>query len=67
MYNEGVNVDLAKLIKKYRGNWIALKPNTKSVISSGKSAKKVYLTAQKKGVKIPTLFKVPTKYIPYIG
>lgn len=59
--------NLLKLIKNYGGKWVALKPNTESVISSGKDAKKVYEDAQKKGVRIPTLFKVPTKYIPYIG
>jgi hypothetical protein len=37
------------------------------VITNGKDAKKVYLEAQKQGVEIPTLFKVPVKYVPYIG
>lgn len=55
------------LIKKFGGKWVALKPDTEMVLSSGKSAQKVYKEAQEKGVKIPTLFKVPTKYIPYIG
>jgi len=55
------------LIKKFRGKWVALKPNTEKVIASGTSAQKVYKEAQEKGEKIPTLFKVPTKYIPYIG
>ncbi len=58
---------MQNLIKKFGGKWVALKPNTESVVSSGASAKRVYAEAQKKGVKIPTLFKVPTKYIPYIG
>lgn len=56
-----------KLIKKFAGKWVALKPDTEKVLASGRSAQKVYKEAQKKGVKIPTLFKVPTKYIPYIG
>lgn len=59
--------DLLKLIKKHGGNWVALKPDTELVVSSGKDAKKVYQEAQKKGVEIPTLFKVPTKYTSYIG
>ncbi len=58
---------MEKLIKKYAGQWVALKPETEKVISSGASAQKAYSEAQKKGVKIPTLFKVPVKYIPYIG
>ena len=59
--------DLIKLIKNYGGKWVALKPDTEFVVSSGKDAKKVYREAQEKGVEIPTLFKVPTKYTPYIG
>ena len=62
-----MNSNLIELIKKYSGKWIALKPDTQRVISSGKDAVKVYKEARKKGVEIPTLFKVPTKYIPYIG
>ena len=55
------------LIKKFGGKWVALNPNTEKVLSSGKSAQKVYKDAQDKGVKIPTLFKVRTNYISYIG
>jgi len=58
---------MEKLIKRFGGKWVALKPNTQQVLSSGRNAKKVYEEAQKKGVNIPTLFKVPIKYIPYIG
>lgn len=58
---------MQNLIKKFGGKWVALKPDTESVLASGKSAQKVYKDALKKGVSIPTLFKVPTKYIPYIG
>ena len=46
---------------------MAIKPETEQVLSSGKNIKKVYKEAQGKGVEIPTLFKVPSKYIPYIG
>lgn len=58
---------MQNLIKKFGGKWVALKPDTDQVLSSGKSAQGVYKEAQKKGVKVPTLFKVPTKYVPYIG
>lgn len=58
---------MQKLIKKFGGKWVALKPNSETVVSSGSSAKKVFKEAQKKGVKIPTLFRVPSKYMPYIG
>ena len=62
-----MNTSLEILIKKFGGKWVALKPDTEQVLSSGKDIKRVYKEAQKKGVDIPTLFKVPSKYIPYIG
>lgn len=61
------NVNMEMLIKKFGGKWVALKPNTEKVVASGSNAQSVYKSAQKKGLTIPTLFKVPTKYIPYIG
>ena len=61
------DMDLKKLIKQYGGKWVAVKPQTNNVVASGGNAKEVYMNAQKKGLKIPTLFKVPTKYTPYIG
>ncbi len=58
--------DLDNVIKKYSGKWIALDTSEK-IVSSSQSAKKAFSDAQKKGVNLPTLFKVPQKYIPYIG
>ena len=62
-----MNTNLEKLIIKFGGKWVAMKPETDLVVSSGKNIKKVYKEAQKKGIDLPTLFKVPSKYIPYIG
>ncbi len=58
---------MEKLIKKFGGKWVALESDTERVLASGTDAQKVYKAAQKKGISIPTLFKVPVKYIPYIG
>lgn len=60
-------MSLTELIKNYGGKWVALKPETNKVVSSGTNAKRVFINARKQGVEIPTLFKVPTKYVPYIG
>lgn len=62
-----VESNLLSLIKKHGGKWVALRPGSQRVVSSGKDAKRVYREAKKKNVDIPTLFKVPVKYIPYIG
>lgn len=60
-------MSLLDLIKKFGGEWVALYPDTNKVIANGRDAKKVFLRAKEKGVNMPTLFKVPTKYTPYIG
>ena len=60
-------MSLQELIKHYGGKWVAVKPNTNLVVTSGTNAKAVFNKAKEKGISLPTLFKVPTKYIPYIG
>jgi len=56
-----------QLFDSYKGKWVALEQNKKTVVSSGKNAKTVFEKAKKKGVKVPTLVKVPTKMIPFAG
>jgi hypothetical protein len=46
---------------------VALEEKNKSVVSFGDNAKKVYDQAKKKGVKIPTVFQVPTISGYFIG
>ena len=60
-------LDFTKIIKKYKGKWIALTNDEKKVISSGKSAREVLEKAKKEGVESPILFKVPVLVLPYVG
>lgn len=62
-----MTIDLTNIYKKYRGLWVALDSNLKSVISSDKDAAKTYNSALKKGYIKPTMFKVPLKNLPYFG
>lgn len=55
------------LFGNYKGKWVALKSDEKTVIAFGNNAKVVYEKAIKTGVKIPTLLKVPTASIPFVG
>lgn len=59
-------LNLSNVFKKYAGKWVAFKKDTSVVISFGDSPKSVYDRAIKK-TRNPTLFKVPTKLINYIG
>ena len=60
-------IDWTKICKKYKGLWVALKNDEKTVIASGKTVKETMEEAQRKGFKKPTLFRVPTEVIPYVG
>ena len=60
-------INWTDLSKNYKGLWVALKEDEKTVVSSGKNAKKVYDEALKKGVEIPILYKVPSETGLYVG
>ena len=60
-------IDWTKIYKKYKGLWVALKDDEKTVVASGKSVKEVMDKSQKKCYLQPILFRVPTKIIPYVG
>lgn len=49
------------LCKKYPGQWVALGEDEKTVLASGKIAKKVLYESKKKGYKTPILYRVPSK------
>lgn len=60
-------IDWTENFKKYKGLWVAMKSDQLTVVASGKTAKEVLQEARKKGLERPTLFKVPTQIVPYIG
>ena len=60
-------IDFKNLLKNYKGKWVALEEKEKKIIASGVDAKKVYKEALEKGAKVPTLFKVPTRSVAFVG
>lgn len=60
-------VDWTEICEKYKGLWIGLKDDEKTVVASGKTVKEVVEKAEKKGYKKPILFRVPTRVMPYVG
>jgi len=60
-------LDFTKIVKEYKGKWVALSENEKKVVSSGKSAKETLEKAKKQGLENPILFKVPVALLPYVG
>ncbi|MBI2337557.1 MAG: hypothetical protein HY429_00935 [Candidatus Levybacteria bacterium] len=60
-------IDWTKIYKKYKGLWVALQEDEKTVIASGNTAKETWDKARKKGFLKPILTRMPPKLIPYVG
>ncbi len=60
-------IDWTHIYKKYKGLWVALQSDEKTVISSGKTGKEAWDQALKKGFEKPILTKMPSKLSTFIG
>lgn len=60
-------IDWTKITKKYKGLWVGLKNDERTVVASGKTVQEVLQRAKDKGQPNPILFRVPTKVVPYVG
>lgn len=57
-------IDWTKIYKKYKGLWVALKKDEKTVLASGKTVKETLEKARKTGYKRPIMLRVPTEIMP---
>jgi len=53
--------------KRYKGKWVALTLDEKTVIASGDSLKKILQDSKKKGIAHPVVMKVPQAVVPLVG
>lgn len=60
-------IDWTNIYRKYKGLWVALKSDEKTVVASGKTAKEVWDKAREKGFQKPILTRMPSKLLPYVG
>lgn len=60
-------IDWTKIYEKYKGLWVALLDDEKTVVGSGKTAKAAWEEAQRGGYKKPILTRMPEKLITYVG
>lgn len=60
-------IDWTKIYKKYKGFWVALKSDEKTVVASGVTAKEAFEKALKTGIKEPILTFLPKKLATYVG
>lgn len=62
-----MSVDLRKILKKHKSGWLALTPDNKKELASGKTLQQVLSKARDKGFRNPSVFKVPNLETHYIG
>lgn len=60
-------IDWTKIYKKYKGLWVALKKDEKTVVASGKTAREALSEARKCGYRNPILTYMPKELVTYIG
>lgn len=60
-------MDFTHIYNKYKGLWVALADDEKTVMGKGKTVKDAVKEAKKNGEEDPILFKVPTQVVPYIS
>jgi hypothetical protein len=59
--------DWTKLFKVYKGLWIALLDDEKTVVASGKTASEAMKAAQAAGHTSPILTRVPDTLAAFVG
>jgi hypothetical protein len=60
-------IDWTKIYKKYKGLWVALLDDQKTVVGSGKTLMAALKGANQKGHSNPIVMRVPAEIIPYVG
>ncbi|MDP2736843.1 MAG: DUF5678 domain-containing protein [bacterium] len=60
-------INWTDIFNRYKGLWVALDDNEKTVIAYGNTAEDALKNAQKKGCKKPILSHMPEKLITYVG
>lgn len=60
-------IDWSKIYRQYRGLWVALKSDERTVVASGKTAKEAWDGAREKGYAKPILTRMPDELVTYVG
>ena len=60
-------INWTNIYKKYRGEWVALKEDEKTVVASGRTARAALERARKKGYEKPILTRMPKALTTYVG
>ncbi|MFH1473169.1 MAG: DUF5678 domain-containing protein [bacterium] len=60
-------INWTNLQKKYKGQWLALEKDERTVIAHGKTAKEALEKARAKSRKFPLLTRMPDKITSFVG
>lgn len=60
-------IDWSGIYKKYKGLWVALAQDEKTVLASAKTARAAFEKAKRDGYSKPILTKMSPKLITYVG
>ena len=58
--------DWTKLVKAYKGMWVALAEDETTVLGAGKTVQAAIFAAKKKRNKMPFLTHVPDRIVSYV-
>jgi hypothetical protein len=59
--------DWTKLVRAYKGLWVALAEDETTVLGTGKTVRIALDSAKKKSNKMPFLTRVPERIVSYVG
>jgi hypothetical protein len=62
-----IPLNRASMAKKYKGKWVALKADRKTVVASGNSVQSVQKSALEKGCKEPIITRMPKSPKQFVG
>ncbi|HEX3151419.1 MAG TPA: DUF5678 domain-containing protein [Gemmataceae bacterium] len=60
-------IEWSAIYRRFKGRWVALKDDEKTVIASGKTAREAMEMAKQKGHRLPIIARMPDRLSPYIG
>lgn len=60
-------IEWTNLYRRFKGLWVALADDERTVVGSGKTAKEALAKAQKKGHQTPIMAHMPNKLGTYVG
>ena len=66
-YSSAMPIEWTSIYRRFKGLWVALADDERTVIASGKTAKKAMEKAKRKGHALPIIAHMPDRLNSYVG